>query len=220
MVKRERKLLASCSTILLCICIIIGATYAYFTDSVTVGNHLKAGYLDVELIRTNLEYASLNAHGELEIKKNTERYNFTHATNKNIFGLDADNIVIAPGAYFDADMLIRNNGNVAFNYRVEIRLRGESNALAEQLQVTLTHPNGTKTVKKLSELAGGLSIAAGKMKATDRSQGFSVRVEFIDDVDYNLGLASDETRMDNNLAQNQSVVFDLVVTAIQSTAQN
>lgn len=58
------------------------------------------------------------------------------------------------------------------------------------------------------------------MKVPDASQSFSLRVEFIDDVVANADLAAGETPMDNDLAQTQSAVFDLVVTAVQATAQD
>lgn len=218
--KKKRVLLVSCSVILLCMSIIVGMTYALFTDSVSVKNHLKAGNLDITLTRTNLEYSVLNEDGELAVTEVTDDYNFTASTNENVFGIDAKDIRIVPGSYFDADMEIANNGNVAFTYSVGISLIGNSNALAEQLQVTVTHPDGTTTTKKLSELAGGLSIATGKMKVTDATQSFSVKVDFINDVVANADLANGETPMDNDLAQTQSAVFDLVVTAVQATTQD
>ena len=218
--KKKRVLLVSCSVILLCMSIIVGMTYALFTDSVSVNNHLKAGNLDITLTRTNLEYSVLNEDGELAVTEVTDDYNFTASTNENVFGIDAKDIRIVPGSYFDADMEIANNGNVAFTYSVGISLIGDSNALAEQLQVTVTHPDGTTTTKKLSDLAGGLSIATGKMKVTDASQSFSVKVDFIDDVVANANLTDGETPMDNDLAQTQSAVFDLIVTAVQATTQD
>lgn len=218
--EKERDLIVFCLLILLCMFIIVGLIFSLFADSISVKNHLKAGNLDVTLTRTNLEYSVLNEDGELAVTDVTDDYNFTASTNENVFGIDATDIRIVPGSYFDADMEIANNGNVAFTYSVGISLISDSNSLAEQLQVTVTHPDGTTTTKKLSELAGGLSIATGKMKVTDASQSFSVRVEFIDDAVANADLADGETPMDNDLAQTQSAVFDLVVTAVQATTQD
>ena len=45
--RRKRALLISCSVILLCVSIIVGMTYALFTDSVSVNTHLQAGNLDI-----------------------------------------------------------------------------------------------------------------------------------------------------------------------------
>ena len=122
-----------------------------------------------------------------------------------MFGIDASGMKVVPGSYFVAKMKMGNKGNVAFTYDVSISLLEGNNALAEQLTVTVTHPNGSTTVKKLSELTNGLTITAGTMGATDSAQEFTVAVSF-----------DDATA--NNSAMNKSVVFDLVVTAEQATA--
>lgn len=225
---KKRILLVACSVITLCVCIIAGMSYALFTDSVSVGNHLQAGNLKVTLARTKLEYSVLNEQGELAVTTNNERLDFTEKNENNVFGIDSTDIRIVPGSYFDAELEISNGGNTAFDYNVGIKLVNESTALAEQLKVTVRDGNGDVIdTKMLSELAGGLTIDAGHMKANADAQTFSVRVEFVDDVVYNNGLtpetnAEGETleveTMDNDEAQSGTAVFDLVVTAVQATA--
>lgn len=215
--KKKRVLLISCSVIMLCICIIAGMSYALFTDSVSVGNHLQAGNLNVTLTRTNLEYSVLNAEGELAVKTVAEDLDLTTSSANNVFGIDSTDIRIVPGSYFDADLEIENAGNTAFNYSISIKLLGDSTDLAEQLKVIVTHPNGTTTEKMLSELAGGLSIDTGKMKVGDTAQTFSVRVEFVDDGRPD---TNPSTTIVNNDAQGDSAVFDLIVTAVQATTQS
>lgn len=204
--KKNRVLLVSCGVIILSMFIIIGMTYALFTDQVLVKNHLRAGNLDITLTRTNLEYSVLNSEGKVEVITNEEKYDFTESTNENVFGLDSSDTVIVPGMYFDAEMEIANKGNVAFEYNVSIVMTGETNALAEQLKVTITHPDGSVTTKMLSELDSELSIVTGMMNASEEVQSFRVRVEFVD-VEI------------NNDAQNQTAEFDLIVTAIQVTTR-
>lgn len=218
--KKKRVLLISCSVIMLCICIIAGMSYALFTDSVSVGNHLQAGNLNVTLTRTNLEYSVLDDGGELDVTKVEEDLDLTTSTANNVFGIDSTDIRIVPGSYFDADLEIKNAGNTAFTYSISIKLLGDSTNLAEQLKVIVTRPDGTTTEKMLSELASGLSIDTGKMKVGEDAQSFSVRVEFIDDVDYNKDLTDDDEKMNNNAAQNDSAVFDLIVTAVQATTKS
>ena len=203
--KRNRILLIASAVILLCTCIITGVSYALFTDSVSVTNHLQAGKLDVTLERTDLTYCILNDAGVLETVTVDADLDFTSSTANNVFGIDASGMKVVPGSYFVAKMKMGNNGNVAFTYDVSISLLEGNNALAEQLTVTVTHPNGSTTVKKLSELTNGLTITAGTMGATDSAQEFTVAVSF-----------DDATA--NNSAMNKSVVFDLVVTAEQATA--
>lgn len=217
--KKKRVLLVSCSVIMLCICIIAGMSYALFTDSVSVGNHLQAGNLKVTLTRTNLKYSVLNADGELAETTVEEDLDLTTSSDNNAFGIDSTNVRIVPGSYFDADLALANAGNTAFTYNISIKLLGTSTELAEQLKVTVTHPDGTTTEKMLSELANGLSVAVGEMQVTDTVQSFGVRVEFTEDAAYNANRPTDD-RMNNNAAQDATAAFDLVVTATQATASN
>ena len=215
--RRKRILIVSGAIILLCMMIIVGMSMALFTDYKSVRNHLKAGNLEIGLKRTYLEYSVLDSEGRLAVTKNKEIVNFTNSTTQNVFGMNAQDVYIVPGSYFLAEMEITNAGNVAFTYNLSIELIDKSNYLAEQLQVTITDNSGKTTTMKLSEMSNGVSIQAGEMTTKDRAQRFSVKVSFIDDVDYNKTLVTGENRMDNDLAQTQSTVFDLVVTAVQAT---
>ena len=51
---RKRTLLVSSAVIMLCMTIIVGMTWALFTDTQTVHNHLQAGDLKITLKRTEL----------------------------------------------------------------------------------------------------------------------------------------------------------------------
>ena len=197
-----KKILAiSCIIIMLCTTIIVGASYALFNETISVGNHLQAGNLDADLTRTNLKYAVLDTDGVLRTYEDGEDTDFTGTTTKNIFGLNGDSKIV-PGSYFEAEMNLANNGSVAFDYDVEIKLLGQSNELANQLQVTITTADGTKTLK-LAEIDGKLVISEGRL-AMGNSLDFTVKVEFIDGAN-------------NNDAQDQTCAFDLVVTAVQAT---
>lgn len=215
--RRKRVLIVSGAVILLCFVIIVGMSMALFTDYKNVTNHLQAGNLSIGLKRTYLEYSVLDDYGKLSVTKNTQPVNFTGSTNKNVFGMDATNVYIVPGSYFLAEMELSNAGNVAFTYNLSIKMLSGVNALADQLQVTITDHNGKSTTKLLSEMVNGLTINAGEMTTKDKAQKFKVKISFIDDVDYNKTLATGQAKMDNDLAQTQSAIFDLVVTAVQLT---
>lgn len=210
--KKKRVLLISCSVIMLCLCIIVGMSYALFTDSVSVGNHLQAGNLDVTLTRTGLKYSVLDENGELKEITVAEAVDFTEASTNNVFGIDSEGIRIVPGSYFDAQMKVKNSGNTAFNCSVGIKMLNDTEGLAGQLRVTVRDENGNViSTKMLSELTGGSEIDVGKVKVGEASRSFSVLVEFVNDADYTEGNIS------NNAAQNGSAVFDLIVKATQAT---
>lgn len=216
---KKRVLLVSCSIILLCLSIVAGMTYSLFTDSFSVGNHLEAGELNITLLRTYLKYNVLNELGVLEEIVDDTVYDFTKETDENAFGLNAKGIKIVPGSYFDAKMKIvndnsdpnsQNYSNVAFDYSVEIKLVKGYNELARQMQVVITNHDGESVTKRLSDVyAEGYVFELGTLLAGEESQEFSVRVEFLDDSNY--------AGIDNDLAQGEGLVFDIVVKAVQAT---
>ena len=210
--RKKRVLLLSCAVILLCLCMIVGGTYALLTEQVVTNHHLKAGTLDVTLERTALEYTKLDENGCLVVISNSDVVDFTNLTTENIFGLTGETKLV-PGGYFQATMRLTNNGDVAFDYSVQVKLKTESNAFAEQLQVSVVDGEGNPIVdangvpvfdKKLSELGTAQSIDTGTMLKAG-ADTFTVRVAFLD---------SDE----NNDAQGLETKFDLVVTATQQTS--
>lgn len=205
---KKRFLLVSCAVILLCMSLIVGMTYALFTDSTAVNTHLKAGNLDVLLTRTNLVYTELTTDGDLKEVTLKDERNFTKPTDKNVFGLDSTSampISIVPGSYFEATMKITNQGNVAFDYTVDFTLTEATKFLAEQIQITITKTDGTMIENtRLSEyIASNTGISAGHLKA-GKDATFIVRVDFLD-------------LKDNNSVMNGEVKFDLLVSAVQET---
>ena len=218
MASRKRVLLVSASMVLLCLCIIVGATYALFTDTVTVENHLQSGDLDLGLYRTYLEYTVLDAEGRNDKEVITTEVDFTETNiaTANIFGI-TDDRVIAPGNYVKATLEIRNDGNVAFDYDAYIKLDSAVNDLAKQLQVTVTDANGVKIgeTKFLSEMTqgeNGYLITSGTSIGTSDNETFTVQILFVD--------YAEDAAVDNDDAQDMDVSFDLIVNATQNTEPN
>lgn len=209
--KKNKVLLLSCSVIMLCICIVAGMSYALFTHSISVGNHLQAGNLTAELWRTKLTYQILNSDGELAQTALPDAVDLstTSTEDTNIFGLEASGIYIVPGSYFEAEMQLKNAGNTAFDYEIYIVYEGASldkdAALAQQLQVTFKDSAGTTTCRLSDLLSDGDALQSAKL-APDGSTTFTVKIEFVND---------DAT---NNAAQDGSVKFDLIVRATQVVA--
>ena len=73
---RKRTLMISASVILLCMAVIMGMTWALFTDTQKIDNHLQAGDLDVTLKRIGLKKTTLTSTGYLDEDK-VVRYRYS-----------------------------------------------------------------------------------------------------------------------------------------------
>ncbi len=218
--KKNRLLLILCLVLVLCLGIIIGIWLSLPASSLSVGNHLRSGRLDVTLKRTDLEYKVPDENGRMHIVTVGDELDLTESTECNVFGLDTEDILIVPGSYFDAELELSNNADTAIAYSVTVRLLGRSNELAEQLRVTVTRFDGTTEEHMLSELTHGMSVQAGEMTVGVETQNFRIRVEFLNDAVYNDELPNgtpQADRMNNNAAQSQTVAFDLVVTTTRAS---
>ena len=209
---RKRALLVSASVILLCMTIIVGMTWALFTDTQKVTNHLQAGDLSITLKRTELTKTTLNAQGKLVTSApDTTTKNFSNPTDENVFGI-VEGEKIVPGTKYVAKMQIENNSDVAFGYWVEIVCTDKTNGadLAKQLKVTVNtgtdasaSVNDGLTVGSSSNYVGELIIGA--------TAEFTVTVEFLD------SFVAENNIDHNDLAQGENLSFDLVVHAVQAT---
>ena len=143
MSKGMRAVLVATITMMLCIAMIAAGTYALFTDTVDVKNHLQAGDLSITLKRTELVKTTLNASGYLvedTVQSATDAaVDFTDSTTENVFGIVADEKIV-PGSKFVAKMQLENESDVAFGYWIEIvckdKTKGED--LAKQVKITVT----------------------------------------------------------------------------------
>ncbi len=219
---RKRALLVSSVVILLCMTIIAGMTFALFTDTVKLTNHLQAGTLDITLIRTKLQTLQLdNETGFLVEKTDTTPVDFSNGTNENVFDLKRDVSLIVPGCYYTAEMKLINDNtkepgdhekresNVAYNYWLAIVFENKDNlALADQLDITIETDKGTIT-KRLNQkdLLNGSAVLGSEANPIGvlprfGSAIFKVTVTFCD-LD------------NNNAAKTQALDFDLVVHAAQ-----
>lgn len=209
---RKRALLVSASVILLCMTIIVGMTWALFTDTQKVTNHLQAGDLSITLKRTELTKTTLNAQGKLVTSDpDTTTKNFSNPTDENVFGI-VEGEKIVPGTKYVAKMQVENHSDVAFGYWIEIVCTDKTNGadLAKQLKVTVNtgsdasaSVNDGLTVGSSSNYVGELIIGA--------TAEFTVTVEFLD------SFVAENNIDHNDLAQGENLSFDLVVHAVQAT---
>ena len=198
--------LVACAIMLLCILLMIGGGYALWSDSASVENHLTAGTLKVKLERISLTKTCLDdTTGYLAVSEDTTTVDLTSSTTQtvNVFGI-GENEKIVPCASYDAKLRLTNNGDVAFSYEVIIKLTSVSNELAGQLKVYVDNVD----MGYLSAYAdaGQAIVATSTMAKNDTAKEFSVKIVFAD---------LDE----NNAAQNQQAMFDLLVNAVQLTEE-
>lgn len=106
----KRALLSSVMAIVLCLAMLIGTTFAWFTDSAsTAVNKIQAGNLKVDLEMQKPDGSWVSAKGQtLEFKK---------ATNAPT----DEKVLWEPGCTYELPKLrVINNGNLALKYTIEI----------------------------------------------------------------------------------------------------
>ena len=210
MTRRHSILIFSLVAILLALMVIVGVTFALFSDSTKISNHLDAGTLKITLVRESLTGSALADDGTLATVTDNTVKDFTNSSD-NVFNLKSGDLVV-PKSTYTANMKLNNNGSVAFGYWVEIKVNGAtptgSNlALAQQLKVTVT-PTGDNAQSSYVDkgLYVGSQSAPIATVLRNASTTFSVSVMFDD-------LST------NNSAELGSITFDLVVHAIQVTTK-
>ena len=204
----KRSMLMSVMTVVICVALVAGGSYALFSESVTMTNHLYAGTMDITLVRTDLKTVSLDPTTGLLVKgQNDEDVNFSDPTSRSVFDM-TDQTLLVPGSFYCAEMQVSNHSDVSFGYWLEIVFNSEkAPLLADQLKVTVTSAAGTKEAV-LSKSAGLIGSAAAPIGVLDKTETalFTVSVEFLD------------LTGENDAVKSQNLCFDLIVHAVQSTA--
>lgn len=134
-------LLASGISLLLCFAMLLGTTFAWFTDSVTsAGNVIQAGTLDVDLVDAN-DGTDNSMAGEV--------INFVAAD-----GRAQDAILWEPGCTYKTEpVYVVNKGNLALKYEIAINGISGNAKLLEAIEWTVT-VGGTTTA--IADLKGTL----------------------------------------------------------------
>ena len=117
MMTKKRSLVTSAIALVLCVAMLLGTTYAWFTDSVTSGsNIIKSGNLDIGMYwsENNVDWknAEDDSAGPIFFNKNWE-----------------------PGYTEVRYVKITNEGSLAFNYQMFLDPNGEVGKLAEVIEV-------------------------------------------------------------------------------------
>ncbi len=203
---KTNKLLLSMLALCLCTVVVIGATYALFTDTVTVNNHLSAGNLKVGLHRISFKETTLGDSGLLEDKTpNTDRIDLT-LDNSKVFNI----LGAVPESIYTAEIEVSNHGTVAFDYGVRVLWAPNDDPddtdedFAEQLEITIKSEKLDAPVTFLLSECQDKNIDLGFLLWNKGVETFTVEVKF-------LSLAG------NNNVRLGSIDFDIQVYATQKT---
>ena len=144
----KRALLGSVMAMVLCLAMLVGATFAWFTDTASTGvNKIQAGNLDVALEMQNADGKWVSAEGKT--------LDFVKAADAK-----GEAILWEPGCTYELPALrIRNNGNLALKYKVII-----------------TGINGSAKLNKAIEWTiGDVAMGAEQHLAAGESNAFTIK---------------------------------------------
>lgn len=171
--KTQRKqLLFSIISLMLCFSMLLGTTYAWFTDSVTsVDNIIKAGNLDIAMYWND------------DLSDNWK--NVEEPNNQKIFDYDK----WEPGYTEVRYVKIVNEGNLAFKYTMDILPLGAVSALANVIDVYFLDPavkitdrtRLTAPVGTLAQVIAGNIPASGKLENKDDSVTVGIALKMRED---------------------------------------
>ena len=165
--KTKKALRGSLLALFLCVVLLIGTTFAWFTDTATTGvNKIQSGRLDVEL-----QYSTDG--GDTWANAEGETLDFQKAN-----GAEAEAILWEPGCRYELPKLrVVNNGNLALKYKIQITgIKGDEK-LNEVIDWTIDGEDINLTEKHLmaGEQGAGFTIK-GQMQtsAGNEYQGLSI----------------------------------------------
>ena len=153
----KRALLSSVMAMLICVAMLIGTTFAWFTDKAsTAVNKIQAGTLKVQL----LDAADNDLNG-------------TTLTWQKAAGHESEAVLWEPGCTYDLKSFkIKNNGNLALKYKIIISGIVGDNELLNAIDFTVSGVTGAETATALNGFEGHLTANSetalititGKMK--------------------------------------------------------
>ena len=205
----KRALLTSTLAILMCVAMLIGTTFAWFTDTAsTAVNKIQSGKLDVAL-----EMSTDGTNWE-----SAEGKTLTFKTKDN---RAADQILWEPGCTYELPKLrVVNNGNLALKYKIVITgIQGDAK-LNEAIEWTITNTSATTALDEDHHLAAGASdtlTISGQMK---ESAGNEYQGKSIDGIAITVVATQDTVEYDSNTNLYDANANDSVILANPANVQN
>ena len=130
----KRALLSSALAILMCVAMLIGTTFAWFTDTASTGvNKIQAGNLDIELQMKDKDGNWVNAEGKT-----------LPFLVEGKIPAEGTQILWEPGCtYYVPEVRVVNKGNLAVKFEYVNELLGVTGKLAEVLEPVFKTPTDT-----------------------------------------------------------------------------
>ena len=188
----KRALLSSVMAIVLCLAMLIGTTFAWFTDSAsTAVNKIQAGTLQIGLEMKDDSGNWVNAEGQ------------TLAWQKAP-GHERDEVLWEPGCTYNLNQFrIVNNGNLALKYKIAISGIVGDAELLDAIDFTVTGVDGATTAAVLNGFEGKLAAnsttdaitISGHMK---ESAGNEYQGKSIDGIGITVYATQDTVEYDSN----------------------
>ena len=197
----KRALLSSFVALFLCVAMLAGTTFAWFTDSASTGvNKIQSGNLDVQLLMYDgTEY--------VDISDDTRAIFGTGSIAQN----NNAETLWEPGKTQVAYLAIKNNGNLALKYKMVLDVTNVSGDLYEVMEYAIT-PDATNTNPVTAWISGdpvvvGNQPVSGEVSlAVGATHYFALSVHMKEDA--------------GNTYQNGEVDFDLTVYATQDSVES
>ena len=202
----KRALLTSVMALVMCVVMLVGTTFAWFTDTAsTAVNKIVAGNLDVELLMHNgSDYVNISKEREPIFGSDTS----TVAQNKNL------DTLWEPGKTQVAYLAIENKGNLALKYKVALNVTNPADGkdLYKVMQYAIV-PDAKNDNGKVTGWTTGGNVTVGQ-------QPVSGEVSLAVGATHYFALLVHMDELAGNNYQNGKVEFDLTVYATQYTVES
>ena len=206
----KRALLTSVMALVMCVVMLVGTTFAWFTDTAsTAVNKIQAGNLDVELLMykkiTDESYDYVNISKEREPIFDSDTS--TVAQNNNL------DTLWEPGKTQVAYLAIKNEGNLALKYKVALNVTNpvDGKDLYKVMQYAIV-PNAQPSSAPTAWTTGS-NVTVGQ-------QPVSGEVSLAVGATHYFALLVHMDEMAGNEYKNGKVEFDLTVYATQDTVES
>ena len=155
----KRALLTSTLAILMCVAMLIGTTFAWFTDTAsTAVNKIQAGNLKVDIIGENSE-----AH--------VDTLNFTKAAGAE----EGEQLLWEPGCrYLTEGFRITNKGNLALKWKAQVN-KGTTAANEGNFDLLDVIDFYLVTSKDVDDMGTALDEFSGKLKKSETSGAYYIK---------------------------------------------